>query len=71
MTALQCALPLLALLPVAALAHSDLSWPAQFKSASGIPCCTLNAVMGECVRVSHEPEPVVCLTGCAFSPAGV
>ena len=34
--------------------HDDLAWPAEFKSASGIPCCTLNAGMGDCVRVSRE-----------------
>ena len=37
-----------------ARSHGDLSWPAEFKSANDIPCCTLNAVMGDCVRVSHE-----------------
>ena len=99
--AIFAALVVLAWVLTRALAHDDLSWPAQFKSANNIPCCTLNAGMGDCVRVSHEtamslrigstialdfpagyrvvrinvihsgPEPVVCIPGCAFSPAGV
>ena len=52
--AIFAALVVLAWVLTRALAHGDLSWPAQFKSANNIPCCTLNAGMGDCVRVSHE-----------------
>ena len=54
MLAIFAAPVVLALVLSRALAHDGLTWPAEFKSATGIPCCTLNAGMGDCVRVSRE-----------------
>lgn len=45
---------LLCCLPIAALAHDDLAWPARYANASGTPCCTLHQGMGDCVRVSRD-----------------
>jgi hypothetical protein len=43
------------LLPASASPHGDdFSWPAQFKSADGTPCCTLNHVMGDCAPIPQE-----------------
>ena len=55
MTTLQhTGLALLLCLPSFAWAHGDLSWPAEFKNASGTPCCTLTEGHGDCVLVPKE-----------------
>jgi len=42
-----------AALPAFALAHGDLSWPAQYANANGTPCCTVDdgTTHGDCAAV--------------------
>ena len=42
------------LFPASAMPHGDMNWPAEFKNATGTPCCTLHEGSGDCVRVPKE-----------------